>query len=79
MPEIEPSDDEEAWHPEDALFLPMRHSSGHLLGVLSVDEPVSGRRASDEELDVLVSFAEHAALAATCLAILNLDEAVTRE
>jgi diguanylate cyclase (GGDEF)-like protein len=63
IPELEPSDDEGAWHPEDALFLPLRHSSGHLLGILSVDEPVSGRRATDEELDVLVSFAEHAALA----------------
>jgi len=63
VPELEPSDDDRAWHPEDALFLPMRHSSGHLLGVLSVDEPVSCKRASDEELDVLVSFAEHAALA----------------
>ncbi|HEY8409406.1 MAG TPA: diguanylate cyclase [Gaiellaceae bacterium] len=63
IPELEPSDDDGAWHPEDALFLPMRHSSGHLLGILSVDEPVSGRRATDEELDVLVSFAEHAALA----------------
>jgi diguanylate cyclase (GGDEF)-like protein len=63
VPELEPSDDPGAWHPEDALFLPMRHSGGHLLGVLSVDEPLSGRRASDEELDVLVSFAEHAALA----------------
>jgi diguanylate cyclase (GGDEF)-like protein len=51
------------WDPEDALFLPLRHSGGHLLGVLSVDEPASGRRPSDEELDVLVSFADHAALA----------------
>jgi diguanylate cyclase (GGDEF)-like protein len=48
---------------EDALFLPMRHSAGHVLGILSVDEPVSGRRATDEELDVLVALAEHAALA----------------
>jgi len=63
VPEIEPSRDDGAWQPEDALFLPLRHSSGHLLGVLSVDEPLNGRRASDEELDVLVSFAEHAALA----------------
>jgi diguanylate cyclase (GGDEF)-like protein len=51
------------WDPEDALFLPMRHSAGHLLGVLSVDEPQSGRRPTDEELDVLVSLADHAALA----------------
>ena len=52
-----------AWHPEDALFLPMRHADGHLLGILSVDEPVSRLRPTDEELDVLVSLADHAALA----------------
>jgi diguanylate cyclase (GGDEF)-like protein len=45
------------------VFLPMRHSAGHLLGVLSVDEPKSGRPPTDEELDVLVSLADHAALA----------------
>ena len=53
----------DAWHPEDALFLPMRHSDGHLLGILSVDEPVNRRRPTDEELDVLVPLADHAALA----------------
>src|SRR2546430_8229281 len=63
VPDIEPTDDPDAWHPEDALMVPMRHSAGHLLGILSVDEPRSGRKPSDEELDVLVSVAEHAALA----------------
>jgi GAF domain-containing protein len=63
VPAGEASNDDGAWNPEDALFLPMRHSSGHLLGVVSVDEPVSGRRVSDEELDVLVALADHAALA----------------
>jgi diguanylate cyclase (GGDEF)-like protein len=52
-----------AWHPEDSLMVPMRHSDGHLLGILSVDEPLSGRQPSDEELDVLVALAAHAALA----------------
>jgi diguanylate cyclase (GGDEF)-like protein len=46
-----------------AVFVPMRHAAGHLLGVLSVDEPASRRRPTDEELDVLVSLADHAALA----------------
>jgi diguanylate cyclase (GGDEF)-like protein len=63
VPQAQPGDGDGAWHPEDALFLPLRHSAGHLLGVLSVDEPLSGRRPTDEELDVLVSFADHAALA----------------
>jgi diguanylate cyclase (GGDEF)-like protein len=63
VPDLEPVDDAGAWHPEDALFLPLRHSAGHLLGVISVDEPSDGRRPSDEALDVLVALAEHAALA----------------
>jgi diguanylate cyclase (GGDEF)-like protein len=47
----------------DALFLPMRHSAGHLLGALSVDEPLSRRQTTEEELQVLLSLADHAALA----------------
>ena len=63
LPDTEAGVGEDAWHPLDALFVPMRHNDGHLLGVLSVDEPVSRRRASDEELDVLVALTDHAALA----------------
>ena len=51
------------WHPLDALFVPLRHPDGHLVGVLSVDEPASGRIPTDEELDVLVAMADHAAIA----------------
>jgi diguanylate cyclase (GGDEF)-like protein len=51
------------WHPLDALFVPLRHPDGHLIGILSVDEPVSGRVPTDEELDVLVAMADHAAIA----------------
>jgi diguanylate cyclase (GGDEF)-like protein len=53
----------DAWDPEDALFVPMRDQRGLLLGILSVDEPVSGRKPTDEELEVLVSLVDHAALA----------------
>jgi diguanylate cyclase (GGDEF)-like protein len=63
VPALEAGSGADAWHPEDALFVPMRHSGGHLLGILSVDEPVSRRRPTDEELDVLVALADHAALA----------------
>jgi diguanylate cyclase (GGDEF)-like protein len=52
-----------AWHPEDSLMVPLRHSDGHLLGIMSVDEPQSGRRPSDDEIDVLVALGAHAALA----------------
>lgn len=54
---------DDAWQPEDELFVPFRHTDGHLLGVLSLGEPVSGKRPTDEELDVLVAMAGHAALA----------------
>ena len=41
----------------------MRGPDGELLGILSVDEPISGRRPSGDEIDVLVAVSEHAALA----------------
>jgi diguanylate cyclase (GGDEF)-like protein len=63
VPDLEAGVGEDAWHPEDALFVPMRHSAGHLLGILSVDEPQSGRRPTDGQLEVLAALAAHAALA----------------
>jgi GAF domain-containing protein len=49
------------WHPEDELFVPFYASDKSLLGVFSVGEPSSRRRPSDDELDILVAIAEHAA------------------
>jgi GAF domain-containing protein len=51
-----------AWQPEDELFVPFRHSDGHILGIFSVGEPASGLRLSDEELDVLVAVTSQAAV-----------------
>jgi PAS domain S-box-containing protein len=62
-PDLVVSDDPTAWHPDDALFTPMRGPDGELLGILSVDEPISGRRPGGDEIDVLVAVCEHAALA----------------
>jgi diguanylate cyclase (GGDEF)-like protein len=63
VPDLEAGVGEDAWDPEDALFVPMRHAAGHLLGILSVDEPQSGRRPTDGALEVLAALADHAALA----------------
>lgn len=63
IPDIEMADGPDAWQPEDALFVPLRHSQGHVLGIMSVDEPVSGRRPSDHDLAVLGALAAHAAQA----------------
>ena len=62
-PDLAVSEDPTAWHPDDALFAPLRATDGSLLGILSVDEPLSGRRPSGDEIDVLVAVSEHAALA----------------
>jgi diguanylate cyclase (GGDEF)-like protein len=51
-----------AWQPEDELFVPFRHSDGHILGIFSVGDPASGLRLSDEELDVLAAAASQAAV-----------------
>src|SRR3954451_12132623 len=62
VPVIEPSDDPTAWHAEDALFVPLRSSAGAVLGIMSIDEPYSGRRPSDRDLDILVAAAGQAGL-----------------
>jgi diguanylate cyclase (GGDEF)-like protein len=63
VPPADASAGPDAWDPEDALIVPLRSSSGHLLGIVSVDEPLDGHRPSDPQLDVLSAFAGHAALA----------------
>ena len=63
VPSITPSDDPDAWTAEDALFVPLRDPKGLLIGVISVDEPETGRRPGDEEIDALVAISRHAALA----------------
>jgi diguanylate cyclase (GGDEF)-like protein len=54
-------DDPWLWHPEDELFVPFYCSDGRLLGIFSLGEPTSRRKPSDDELDILVAVAEHAA------------------
>ncbi len=61
-PDLPVSDDPNAWHPDDALFAPMRAADGQLLGILSVDEPISGRKPTGDEIDVLIAVSEHAAI-----------------
>jgi diguanylate cyclase (GGDEF)-like protein len=63
VPDLEPTDDPDGWQAEDALFVPLHDTNGELLGVVSVDEPETGRRPTDDELDALVAIARQAALA----------------
>ncbi len=63
VPDIPASDDPNAWNAEDALFVPLRDAKDGLIGIISVDEPLTGRRPRDDELEALVAISRHAALA----------------
>jgi diguanylate cyclase (GGDEF)-like protein len=53
----------EGWHPNDELFVPLEHSDGRIVGIMSFGDPVDGRRPDDEQLAIAAALASHAALA----------------
>jgi diguanylate cyclase (GGDEF)-like protein len=55
--------DRDAYDPEDMLLVVMQDNDQEVVGILSVDEPISGRRPSDDEIDDLVTVAGFAGLA----------------
>jgi diguanylate cyclase (GGDEF)-like protein len=59
-PDIPRSDDPDAWQPDDGLLVFLRDSSSAPLGFLSMDEPVSGRRPTEDELRLLRAICSHA-------------------
>jgi diguanylate cyclase (GGDEF)-like protein len=63
VPAYVPADDDDAWHPLDALFAPLTGPTGEWIGVLSVDLPASGHRPDPVQLEVLELFADQAAIA----------------
>ncbi|HEX5898225.1 MAG TPA: GGDEF domain-containing protein [Solirubrobacteraceae bacterium] len=63
LPDLDGGSDPDAWRPGDELFVPCRDSAGHILAVVSLGEPVSGRRPSDADLDYLVAIGASAACA----------------
>ncbi|HEY0277080.1 MAG TPA: sensor domain-containing diguanylate cyclase [Solirubrobacterales bacterium] len=51
------------WQARDGLLVPLTATDGAPLGVVSVDDPVAGRRPGDADLEMLVAVCSHAALA----------------
>ena len=51
------------WHPDDALFVPIELRQGQIVGVISLDQPLDGRRPSQERLQALEIYANLAAVA----------------
>lgn len=60
VPNITPSDDPEAWQPTDGLIVFLREPGGVPLGFLSMDEPIGGRRPTDEDLRLIRAICSHA-------------------
>jgi diguanylate cyclase (GGDEF)-like protein len=63
VPDFQPVDAPDAWHPEDALLAPLTASDGSRLGVLSVDLPRNGRRPDEATCRALEALALSTALA----------------
>ncbi|WP_028644050.1 sensor histidine kinase [Nocardioides sp. URHA0020] len=60
VPDYEPIDAPDAWHPLDLLIAPLYDDDGALLGTLAMDLPVGGRRPDEAQRAVLNAYAEQA-------------------
>lgn len=81
VPDMQPIDADDAWHPYDALFAPLTAEDGSRLGILSVDLPHDGRRPNAATRRALEGFAVSTALAiehATLRARAEASEALLR-
>jgi len=50
------------WHPQDMLYAPLRTPEGRIVGILSMDDPIDGRRPTREALTPLELFLHQAAI-----------------
>jgi len=50
------------WHPQDMVYAPLRTPEGRIVGILSMDDPVDGRRPNKESLAPLELFLHQAAM-----------------
>ena len=50
------------WNPDDLLYIPLRLPDGRIVGVISIDDPVDGRRPTKESLAPFELFAHQAAV-----------------
>jgi len=63
VPELEISDDPDAWHPLDTLYAPLYSSNGELLGNMSVDLPPDNKIPDQQGRELLEMFVVQAGLA----------------
>lgn len=60
VPDVEPSDDPDAWQALDLLVAPLRDAAGDIVGLLSIDLPVDGRRPDADQRTLLERYAAQA-------------------
>lgn len=60
VPDLEPSDDPDLWHPLDLLLAPFHDSAGRLRGLMSIDLPSDGRRPGPDQRAQLQKYAAQA-------------------
>ncbi len=58
-PDRPASDDPDHWQAEDGLIVFLHDSEGRPLAFLSLDEPASGKRPTDEELQLIRAISDH--------------------
>ncbi|MFP3984395.1 MAG: PAS domain S-box protein [Candidatus Bathyarchaeia archaeon] len=51
------------WNPQDLLYAPLRLADGRVVGVLSVDDPLNGKKPNEKSLAPLELFIHQAAVA----------------
>jgi PAS domain S-box-containing protein len=67
------------WDPQDMLYAPLRLADGRIVGVVSMDDPVDGRRPTKESLAPLEQFLHQAAVAIENARLISqLNEAKTQ-
>lgn len=62
IPDFEPIDHPDAWHPLDELTAPLRNPAGELLCAIGVDLPADGKRPARDTRDLMEVFAMQASL-----------------
>ncbi len=63
VPDVQPLDAPNAWHPQDALYAPLSGPTGELVGMLGVDLPYDGLRPNQFQREVLEMYAVQAGIA----------------
>jgi len=62
VPSTLPLEEMVDWHPQDMIYAPLRTSEGRIVGILSMDDPVDGRKPTRETLTPLELFLHQAAI-----------------